>query len=44
MSAPQVLATIPPDTQVKEVPATLVPNNPKAVPVNPSQPETPAKP
>ena len=37
MSAPQVLATIPPDTQVKEVPATLVPNNPKAVPVNPTK-------
>ena len=31
MSEPQVLATIPPSTQVKEVPATLVPDNPKAV-------------
>lgn len=32
MSQPQVLATIPPSTQVKEVPATLVPDNPAAVP------------
>jgi hypothetical protein len=31
MSEPQVLATIPPDPQVREMPATLVPDNPKAV-------------
>lgn len=29
-SPPQVLATIPPDTKPQEVPATLVPNDPKA--------------
>ena len=33
MSQPQVLATIPPDTAVKEVPATLEPVDPKAVPI-----------
>jgi hypothetical protein len=35
MSQPQVLATVPPSTQVKEVPATLVPDDPKAIPANP---------
>ena len=33
MSQPQVLATVPPSTQVKEVPAVLEPIDPKAVPV-----------
>jgi hypothetical protein len=37
MSQPQVLATIPPSTQVKEVPATLEPVNPAAVPVEPKK-------
>lgn len=32
-SKPQMLATIPPDPQVKEVPATLVPDDPNAVPL-----------
>lgn len=36
MSAPQVLATIPPSTQVHEVPATLIPDDPKAVAVQPT--------
>ena len=31
MSAPQVLATIPPDPQVREVPATIEPVDPKAI-------------
>jgi hypothetical protein len=35
MSAPQMLASFPPDPQVKEVPATLVPDDPAAVPVDP---------
>ena len=35
MSQPTVLATVPPSTQVKEVPATLVPDNPKAIPSDP---------
>jgi hypothetical protein len=35
MSQPTVLATVPPSTQVQEVPATLVPDNPKAVPTDP---------
>jgi hypothetical protein len=35
MSQPQTLATFPPSTQVKEVPATLEPVDPKAVPVDP---------
>lgn len=34
MSQPTVLATIPPSTQAKEVPATLVPENPSAVPID----------
>jgi hypothetical protein len=34
---PTVLATIPPDPQVKEVPATLEPVNPAAVPVPPTK-------
>ena len=33
LSKPTVLATVPPDPQAKEVPATLVPDNPAAVPV-----------
>ena len=32
MSPPTILATVPPSTQVKEVAATLVPDNPAAVP------------
>lgn len=36
MSEPTVLATVPPSTTVKEVPATLVPKNPAAVPTEPS--------
>lgn len=35
MSSPTVLATIPPSSAVKEVPATLIPDNPAAVPVDP---------
>lgn len=35
LSQPTVLATVPPSTQVKEVPATLVPDNPKAIPSDP---------
>jgi hypothetical protein len=35
LSAPTVLATIPPSTAVHEVPATLVPDNPAAVPIRP---------
>jgi putative copper export protein len=34
---PQILASVPPSTQVKEVPATLVPDDPKAVPAEPSK-------
>jgi len=37
MSPPQVLATTPPSTQVKEVAATLEPVDPKAVPVPPTK-------
>ncbi len=37
MSQPQMLASIPPDPQVKEVPAELVPLNPKAVPTQPTK-------
>lgn len=32
LQAPQVLATVPPDPNPKEVPATLVPNDPNAIP------------
>ena len=38
LSAPTVLATTPPSTIVKEVPAVLVPTNPSAVPVEPNAP------
>lgn len=38
LSAPTVLAVTPPSTQVKEVPAVLVPTNPAAVPVEPKEP------
>ena len=44
MSEPTVLATIPPSTQVKEVPATLVPDNPAAVAVDPKAGSAPAHP
>lgn len=37
MSSPQVLATVPPDPTVREVPATLVPDDPKAVAVDPKK-------
>lgn len=36
-SKPQVLATIPPDPQVKSVDATLTPDNPKAVALDPKK-------
>ena len=39
LSQPTVLATVPPSTQVKEVPATLVPDDPKAVPSDPKKEE-----
>lgn len=38
MSPPTVLATVPPSTVVKEVPATLEPVNPAAVPVESKKP------
>ncbi len=38
LSQPTILASVPPSTQVKEVPATLVPENPVAVPVDKPKP------
>ena len=35
LTPPTVLAETPPDGKVKEVPATLVPNDPAAIPVDP---------
>jgi len=36
--SPTVVATIPPDGKVEDVPATLKPVDPAAVPVNPTKP------